>query len=65
MSTEKKITALCASQNVSLENANILIIYTAKKKQKNLYFIKIIRSINSRPETKIYDGSQNQTKSQA
>ena len=62
--TEKKINALCASPNVSLENTNILIIFKAKK-QKNLYFIKIIRSINSRPETKIYDGSQNQTKSQA
>ena len=62
--TEKKIIALSASPNVSLENTNILIIFKAKK-QKNLYFIKIIRSINSRPETKIYDGSQTQTKSQA
>ena len=48
----------------SLENTNVLIIYMAKNLPKRIYTsIKLIKSINSRPEIKIDDGSQSQTKS--
>ena len=47
----------------SLENTNVLIKYMAKNLPKRIYTsIKLIKSINSRPEIKIDDGSQSQTK---
>ena len=55
-STEKTQCIVCLTKRIfgSLENTNVLIRYMAKTLQKIYTYLKLIKSINSRPENKIF-----------